>query len=123
MKWISVKEKLPEVCEPILIFRKNPKDIFFAEYLLPGNYPYTDHEVFLILSYPGSTRGNQEKLEVEDVTHWMPLPDPPVQNNLLVLDDPYFCDKCQKYMKANEFEFDEYRNTLIHLHCENESNG
>ena len=63
-KWISVKERLPEIGEWVLINGPEvcqriepPSASWKAEYAWN-----TDHETFY---YP------------EDITHWMPLPAPP----------------------------------------------
>lgn len=78
-QWIKCINQLPDqTCEVFLVYRKKPKDIFFAEFLLPGNAHYTDRPVWLLISYPGSL-SLLEKLEVDEVTHWQPLPQPPIE--------------------------------------------
>ena len=57
-KWISVKERLPENVQEVLVIRMNGEpDI---EFLLYDG------------TWVGDTPGRQDK-----VTHWMPLPEPP----------------------------------------------
>ena len=66
-KWISVKDRLPEINEEVLccVVRKN----------LLGNEKY----LWLWSLYEDGSWGDQEFNIEEDeiVTHWMPLPNPP----------------------------------------------
>jgi hypothetical protein len=56
-KWISVKDRLPEKLKDVLVIRMNGEpDIEF---------------LFYDGTWVGDTEGKQ------DVTHWMPLPQPP----------------------------------------------
>lgn len=62
-EWISVKDRLPELGIPVAI-------------LLDGNYMLPD------IAYRSSKiRGNpwcsRYAVRVDSVTHWMPLPEPP----------------------------------------------
>lgn len=73
MEWISVDEKLPEVLAgKFRVKRSNGKDI--------DAFYYADKMAWTAfygqkLSYWWDAKGNHERLD--DVTHWMPLPDPP----------------------------------------------
>jgi len=61
MNWISVKNKLPEQNESVLIFSKNGG-------VAEARYRETEN---VFIQYRWSViKGN-------DVTHWMPLPEPP----------------------------------------------
>ena len=67
MKWISVKDELPkEYCQCLIYcprsFPKNSR-------VLAANY-YDDNEKFYCDAF--------EEVH-EDVTHWMPLPNPPTK--------------------------------------------
>ena len=62
MNWISVKERFPEVGRWNLVFSwRGP---IIASYFKDGFYA-------LQINQPGL------KMEVDSVTHWMPLPEPP----------------------------------------------
>lgn len=54
MEWISVKERMPEEDKPILVFGKDGAEIYSGFHVMDFNNYY------------------------KDVTHWMPLPSPPV---------------------------------------------
>jgi len=60
MKWISVKDKLPEV--------------YMVRYLTYIPCPWQKHRLFIIQDRYYST---PVSWELEGVTHWMPLPEPP----------------------------------------------
>ena len=60
--WISVKDRLPERCEPVLVCQRNLSGDFLCVGLA------RDFDVFT--SYVWSS-------VLENVTHWMPLPEPP----------------------------------------------
>jgi len=82
-KWISVKEKLPENKESVLVFCGNqppPKFIYMAQ--------KTDFEYSRLLNpsikipenyYAWFTKRSTELLTNAEVTHWMPLPNPPTE--------------------------------------------
>ena len=64
MKWISVKEKLPKKEGKYLIYTKN----------LTGYKPLEEN-IFIAIFYCNDWIFKY--WEDNDVTHWMPLPEPP----------------------------------------------
>jgi hypothetical protein len=73
-KWISVKDRLPEEGVPVLIVYDccgEPDIDVMKRY--HGQTIYESGEVF---DYPNHFRGPRGFL-TDDVTHWMPLPEPP----------------------------------------------
>lgn len=69
MNWISVKEKTPEHTNDVLVVQKD-KTIMMGRYRISGGG-------FWALYF--SDNGLQfDKYRSEQVTHWMPLPEPPV---------------------------------------------
>ena len=69
--WISIKDKLPEVGTEVIVFTPhNNKVTSLARYIRhegANTYFWDNH-------YPGSGNCHIQ----ESVTHWMPLPEPPV---------------------------------------------
>ena len=67
-KWIPVSERLPEVREDVLCYRciKNVS-LTFDVYTYLGNGQWED------------TYGNLDE-EIKPISHWMPLPEPPKEN-------------------------------------------
>lgn len=63
-EWISVKDKLPELGEKVLIYGTCNGEKYYSVDILA---PYFDENVERFKSY----RWHKE------VTHWMPLPEPP----------------------------------------------
>jgi len=63
MEWISVKEKLPEDNERVLIFENRYNNQYTALY-------YKERNWFIVKDY----------MPAEDVSHWMPLPKPPKED-------------------------------------------
>lgn len=61
-KWISVKDRLPEPWEQVLIYSQHDfcESAFYIG--VPGKWRVT---------------WNHEMLDADSVTHWMPLPQPP----------------------------------------------
>jgi len=71
MSWISVKDKLPEGDETVILFgRRMLQRGFFVE---PGHRSEGYMDVWVSCEWDGC--GGYE--EFEEVTHWMPLPEPP----------------------------------------------
>ena len=77
MKWISVKDRLPEYLNDVFICNAHHNPTF--NYYTVGFYiPYSSRwgvstEMLRIIKY-------DENLTIEldrEVTHWMPLPEPP----------------------------------------------
>jgi len=77
MKWIKCTERLPEPYTYVLVFADNPgtmepKPMQFAIIKNKGVFEFTnalddegDYGVWMDISY---------FMEIEDITHWMPLP-------------------------------------------------
>lgn len=71
MEWISVKERLPEHGARILLYLPDPDGV---PYVVLGYYGrWAD----IVLSF---TSNPAQHFSYADVSHWMPLPEPPVQN-------------------------------------------
>ena len=66
-KWISVKDKLPELNKSVLTYSLPKGDITIAE--LPAGY--INHPDSRLPLFMGGFRG------LIEVSHWMPLPEPP----------------------------------------------
>lgn len=66
-QWISVKDRLPDESEIILAVNNTlPYDQCIAQYgFFTGGKFYYDYSI------------NNEDIEIENITHWMPLPEPP----------------------------------------------
>lgn len=60
-RWISVEDRLPDPCTPVLFFRKNKYNAKCVE----------------IGFYVGDGRWSKGGWYSKSPTHWMPLPDPP----------------------------------------------
>ena len=63
MEWISVNDKLPEKNGDVLVCTED-------DYVCSASYSNYGKPTFLIDSIYGGD-------ELDDVTHWMPLPDAP----------------------------------------------
>ena len=66
MKWISVKDRLPELNQPVLVFAPTEDENYLVDYIhsfLDGNP---------LWNWCVNVENNQQT-----VTHWMPLPEPP----------------------------------------------
>lgn len=70
MKWISVKDRLPEDDEKYLIYPP-----MWGNYVVEF-WPYDDHNGIKKNSFYLESEYN-EITNLENVTHWMPLPDKP----------------------------------------------
>ena len=79
MEWISVKDRLPEFNQDVLIFA-NPSIATAVRHMCS---PKTPDDWW----WTGNCYGGYEwewDFETENITHWMELPDPPKEEN----DDP-----------------------------------
>lgn len=78
-KWISVKNRLPEMYTFVLVFANNPgtdepKPVSLARY--NGNiWEFVNHSP--CMPNYGSWKDIEYNLDSDDVTHWMPLPETP----------------------------------------------
>ena len=69
-KWISIKNKLPDNEEIFLVYRGEAKDPEIELGLWNKNkkkFEYYDSECY--------------GYKIDDVTHWMPLPEPPKESD------------------------------------------
>ena len=82
MKWISVKDRLPEKGVPVLVFvpRKGDEEKYITIDLLDPDsdgdiwYWHNDnYERYVLAGPPGSIGPSEEA----PYTHWQPLPEPP----------------------------------------------
>ena len=71
-QWISVKERLPKSCTGCLIYHKKRKTTLRAVIYNDGYRKRTYH--FNVYDVNGSNR-----IELDEVSHWQPLPNPPKQ--------------------------------------------
>jgi len=67
-EWISVKDKLPEEDEMMILFYSTEGGV------CSGNYE-VEEEVYYSLDYIGGAGYRKS------VTHWMPLPEPPKEES------------------------------------------
>lgn len=68
MRWISVKDRLPEPGSYVLVFTDD-RDTYTALYYVCG---YENHGHWMVIDRPSRFYKIAHK-----VTHWMPLPKPP----------------------------------------------
>lgn len=77
-KWISVKDGLPDFTlfsdEPLSVGNKNIPPLYKTERVL---YTVTSGEIFI-----GRIEKIDETILPLEITHWMPLPEPPVLNEV-----------------------------------------
>lgn len=66
MEWISVKDKIPNVGEALLICVG--KEVMQGEYLLNGNWSLFNGKLNIDLG------------DIHKVTHWMNRPKPPIES-------------------------------------------
>ena len=69
MKWIKVEEKLPEEMEPVLLFIDRCWDVRVV-IGVRDEYTSTNGNRVIFQNY-------EPRLSLENVTHWMPLPEQP----------------------------------------------
>lgn len=77
MKWISVKERLPEEGDKVLVFTSEDRDIFTAHYkgLRPDRCKSWNDEQCYKIFILGSSQ--LECCICKYITHWAPMPDLP----------------------------------------------
>lgn len=72
MQWISVNDRLPEEATPVLVLHKGERRI--GE--ICWDYPSWE-ETYQAFRYWDCPYNDGQGWEVFDITHWMPLPEPP----------------------------------------------
>jgi len=77
MEWISVKDRLPDIYDFALVFADNkgtnePRPIAIARIV-------SEHGIWDLLGYleVGAYLDIEYSMNRFDITHWMPLPEPP----------------------------------------------
>ncbi len=71
MEWISVKDRLPKNKQRILMYCI--REFVNDEPIVIGHYQTGDYENFISTCFVED--------EMSDITHWMPLPEPPNQQS------------------------------------------
>lgn len=73
-EWISINDRMPEMETQVLVYGTihEQNDIYLAEYFVVNHY--RDNELIDIKVEAWESLWGYE---VENVTHWMPLPSPP----------------------------------------------
>ena len=78
--WISVKDRMPEIGEEVLVYAKGKIDGFIGEHVIAICKRFVEH---IFSSSPGyetwSTPWQYFHIDYE-ITHWMPLPEPPKED-------------------------------------------
>lgn len=72
MKWISVEDELPDLGKFVLVCSANHQTVFTATLEHSQNPYFEDNEE----GYFWEGR-NLTSLALADISHWMPLPEPP----------------------------------------------
>ncbi len=83
MEWISVKDRLPELYDFVLVLADNPgtnepKPIAISRLKMCGwEFLHTNdmwtHGVYMDITY---------NIDLDDITHWMHLPSPPPKEEI-----------------------------------------
>ncbi len=69
-KWIKVEDRLPEIWEEVLLYKKENLNSIVLGYI------HTDLTNWTV---NGVTGGSVEMRKKRRPTHWMPLPEPPIK--------------------------------------------
>ena len=79
MEWISVEERMPEPKKPVLVFDNDYKCIYVASYEKLSGCRTMRSGVWVDQPYQWEieTTWRNDQIELDEVTHWMPLPEPP----------------------------------------------
>lgn len=72
-KWISVKDELPIECEDVLVYIDDPELIKEEDYS-PQYVGFMQSGVWY---YAYAYYEDANYMEIQYVTHWQPLPEPP----------------------------------------------
>lgn len=79
MNWISVKDRLPEYDEEVgceeLLFYVPEEGIFYGTYKYKCEF-YDDEKINMFWADNHDYDGGDAP--IDNVTHWMPLPQPPI---------------------------------------------
>lgn len=76
--WIKVEDRLPELRKAVLVYAPGMKEPITCMYYDPESDSAEFGEWVSEPSVPG--RGGWVSLTASEVTHWMPLPEPPSGN-------------------------------------------
>ena len=81
MEWISVEDQLPEIGHVCILYQTYPKTTMFNCRANPLRRNFT---IIGGLRYNGKFIAYHDQYNnngLEHITHWMPLPDPPKDEN------------------------------------------
>lgn len=75
MKWINIKDNLPELCQLVLVYRCEDKGGYYrGVYIATYEKLYKSNYIFIIEDR--ETNHNNYR-PLSEFSHWMPLPDKP----------------------------------------------
>ena len=80
-KWISVKERLPELYQNVLVHYYNPHCVEPHNFAVA--YRQNGLDEFIPGKYIWHVDSSPLELDGTDVTHWMPLPEPPKEGGCM----------------------------------------
>lgn len=78
-QWISIKDRLPELCDKVIVWSDKLNESYMCQFIGPGNYPPVMNECFII----GNDRPGRwdtslnDVIELTDEIYWMPIQEPP----------------------------------------------
>ncbi len=80
MQWIKCSERLPELYDFVLVFADNkgtgePRPFSIARRNSSDNWEFINNDN--VMPNYGSWMDIEYPMDSDDVTHWMPLPQPP----------------------------------------------
>ena len=81
MNWINIKKKKPPLDTPVLVYQLYPygTQMKIAEYITVPSKKRPLFGVYIEREKDGTVYGG---FPLDHVTHWMPLPNPPVKQGL-----------------------------------------
>lgn len=70
MEWIRTKDNLPSEGHNVLVYYENQEDVTIGR-------RWNDH--LDKNGYHWKLEGRDEEYDTDEITHWMPLPEPPIK--------------------------------------------
>lgn len=79
MKWISVRDKLPEFFDKVLVYKSTLMGGYDTGIYIAQRFTELDKREWIVICDNETNKNNYRN--IKEFSHWMPLPEPPKEDS------------------------------------------